>query len=239
MHRHIALKGANRLCLAGAVYCPTQNSHRTNIHAANCCSENRTKARGLRDDLRNQRHRRARTRGGTAGSREYPGFGETRTDYSRGLAGEGRRVVSGAGGEGVRPETTNTSPSRRQLPSRLPVAGEVAKLKIATIIPMVDKFPFVSPLRFLECPYRHRCGEVRRLSRQRGRMSTRSPRTAKEARTEIPPRNRAPVPAPPKNPLAKPCLVQPTPRSARREHEVQRVIRDLEALAAVRRPQPS
>jgi hypothetical protein len=48
-----------------------------------------------------------------------------------------------------------------------------------------------------------------------------------------------PVPAPPKSRLAKPRAVQQTPLSRGREHEVQRLIRDLAALAAKRRPSVS
>jgi hypothetical protein len=49
----------------------------------------------------------------------------------------------------------------------------------------------------------------------------------------------APVPAPPRTRLAKPKAVAQTPRSARREHEMQQLIRDLAALASNRRPRVS
>jgi hypothetical protein len=52
-----------------------------------------------------------------------------------------------------------------------------------------------------------------------------------EASSEVPPRGRIPVPTPPNKPLARARLVQQNQRSARREHEVQRVTRDLAALA--------
>jgi hypothetical protein len=46
----------------------------------------------------------------------------------------------------------------------------------------------------------------------------------------------APVPAPPKSRLAKHRAVQQAPLTGGREHEVQRLIRDLAALAAKHRP---
>lgn len=45
----------------------------------------------------------------------------------------------------------------------------------------------------------------------------------------------APVPGPPKTHLVRPRPVQQTRPSAGREHEIQRLIRDLAALAARRR----
>lgn len=60
-----------------------------------------------------------------------------------------------------------------------------------------------------------------------GRMNMSSiPLTAKEARIEG-----APVPAPPNKPLVKPRTVQQTSVGRRREHEIQRLIRDLATLA--------
>lgn len=45
----------------------------------------------------------------------------------------------------------------------------------------------------------------------------------------------APVPAPPKSRLVRPRVAQQSPPSRGREHEVQRLIRDLAALAAKHR----
>lgn len=60
-----------------------------------------------------------------------------------------------------------------------------------------------------------------------------------EASSEVSPKGRIPVPAPPSKPLARAHLVQQSQRSARREHEVQRVIRDLAALATAQQPRLS
>lgn len=62
-------------------------------------------------------------------------------------------------------------------------------------------------------------------------MSKRIPSAVEESCATAPAREKVPVPAPPRNPLARPRLVEHAPRSARREHEVQRVIRELAALA--------
>jgi hypothetical protein len=70
-------------------------------------------------------------------------------------------------------------------------------------------------------------------------MSPNNPLTGKEARTVAPPKGGFAVPAPPRKPLARPMAVQPASRSGRREHEVQRLIRDLAALAAKPRPELS
>jgi hypothetical protein len=48
--------------------------------------------------------------------------------------------------------------------------------------------------------------------------------------------DRAPVPAPPKQPLAKYLAAPLAPPSKGREHEVRRLIRDLAVLAALNRP---
>lgn len=68
-------------------------------------------------------------------------------------------------------------------------------------------------------------------------MSARIPVGAEEASTVPTPRDRGPVPAPPRMPLAKPRAGQQTPRSRYREHEVQRLIRDLADLADSERAQ--
>lgn len=67
-------------------------------------------------------------------------------------------------------------------------------------------------------------------------MNTGMSAAASEALT-TPPVNGAPVPTPPKTPLRMPRVVDQTPRSRSREHEVQRLIRDLAALADTHRPQ--
>jgi hypothetical protein len=60
------------------------------------------------------------------------------------------------------------------------------------------------------------------------------PLAAKGARSVEPP-TVAPVPAPPKNRLVRPHAAQQTQRYKGREHEVQRLVRDLAALAAKHR----
>lgn len=50
---------------------------------------------------------------------------------------------------------------------------------------------------------------------------------------------RVPVPTPPHERLVRPRLVEQSPRAARREHEVQQVIRDLAALSVARGVQVS
>lgn len=64
-------------------------------------------------------------------------------------------------------------------------------------------------------------------------MSASIPVTANESTTAPLPVARAPIPAPPKKSRAVPQ----TPHFNRREHEVQRLIRDLAALAASNRAQ--
>jgi len=58
-----------------------------------------------------------------------------------------------------------------------------------------------------------------------------------EASGAAPARGVVPVPGPPRKPLARPRAIQQNSASMRREHEVQRLIRDLAVLAASRRPQ--
>ncbi|MDP9988857.1 hypothetical protein J2S98_004046 [Arthrobacter oryzae] len=59
------------------------------------------------------------------------------------------------------------------------------------------------------------------------------------AEASVVPRARGgvPLPAPPRKPLARPRAIQQNSASMRREHEVQRLIRDLGALAASHSPQ--
>lgn len=63
------------------------------------------------------------------------------------------------------------------------------------------------------------------------------PQANAEASSAAPARRVVPVPAPPGKPLARPRLIQQNSACMRREHEVQRLIRDLAVLAASRRPQ--
>ncbi|MDQ0825968.1 hypothetical protein QFZ60_002141 [Arthrobacter sp. B2I5] len=70
-------------------------------------------------------------------------------------------------------------------------------------------------------------------------MSTSKPLTPKDARAAAPGMGGSPVPAPPKQPLVAPNAVHQTSTSRGREHEVQRLIRDLAVLAATRRPKAS
>ncbi|WP_142121599.1 hypothetical protein [Arthrobacter sp. SLBN-122] len=70
-------------------------------------------------------------------------------------------------------------------------------------------------------------------------MSTSKPLTPKDARAAAPGMGGPPVPAPPKQPLVAPNAVHQTSTSRGREHEVQRLIRDLAVLAATRRPKAS
>jgi hypothetical protein len=65
------------------------------------------------------------------------------------------------------------------------------------------------------------------------------PAAAREGLPVPPPRSLTPVPAPPSPRPARLSGVQQTPPSARREHEVQRLIRDLASLAATHRPRIS
>ncbi|CCQ45100.1 hypothetical protein ARTSIC4J27_1033 [Pseudarthrobacter siccitolerans] len=69
-------------------------------------------------------------------------------------------------------------------------------------------------------------------------MATNSPLEATETRS-VEPRTAAPMPAPPKTRLVRPCAAQQSRPSRGREHEVQRLIRDLAALAANPRPSVS
>ncbi len=68
-------------------------------------------------------------------------------------------------------------------------------------------------------------------------MSTGNLVASNEAPAYSPPANGAPVPAPPTAPLARPRVVEQSARSKSREHEVQRLILDLAALAASHRAQ--
>jgi len=70
-------------------------------------------------------------------------------------------------------------------------------------------------------------------------MSLSIPVPDKKASDEVPPRGHVPVPSPPGKTLARAGLVPQSQRSTRREHEVQRVIRDLAALAVGQRPRAS
>lgn len=64
-------------------------------------------------------------------------------------------------------------------------------------------------------------------------------RASKETRSTALPKDRIPVPGPPKRPLERPRAAQQIPTASRREHEVRRLIRDLAALAASHRQQIS
>lgn len=70
-------------------------------------------------------------------------------------------------------------------------------------------------------------------------MSTSKPLTPKEARAAAPGEGGSPVPAPPKQNSVTTSAGYQSSSSRGREHEVQRLIRDLGVLAARNRPQAS
>ncbi|BCW75531.1 hypothetical protein NicSoilB11_18560 [Arthrobacter sp. NicSoilB11] len=99
----------------------------------------------------------------------------------------------------------------------------------------MDKMSSPWPQGFLKWPYSYDLGDSPPIDQAKGRrMSTSNPLAAKDEHTVTPP-----VPAPPVGPLARPSTVQQTSRSSRREHEVQRLIRDLAVLADNHRAQVS
>jgi hypothetical protein len=70
-------------------------------------------------------------------------------------------------------------------------------------------------------------------------MSTTVRVAIKEAATATASDSLMPVPAPPKTRLKSPGIVEQASFSARRQHQMQQVIRDLAALAAGRCPRVS
>lgn len=108
-----------------------------------------------------------------------------------------------------------------------------AKLTIAAISPDHGQNVFQVIPCLLRVSLQVRLGKLSLSSqRQGGRMSTGDPAASDEGQAFAPPGKKAPVPAPPTALLARPRVVEQSARSKSREHEVQRLIRDLAALAA-------